>query len=100
MPQDSMAAEGRAHSEQNVSLSGRRTLHITGVEDIVSFDESAVVMKSTLGLLSVEGEALRILRLNTEGAGGEVIVEGRVNGLFYTDDAPAARGGFFRRRRE
>lgn len=96
--------EDSAGRGQNVTLIDRRLINITGVEDVVSFDENSVVMQTVMGLLTVDGEELHIIRLNTEsqenaaGEGG-VIIEGKIAGIFYVDDVQPGKGaGWFRRR--
>ena len=64
-------------------LLDRQTLHLNGVEEVVSFDEQSVVLKTLLGTLSVDGEQLHVRRLDTER--GEVSIEGRLCGMLYVD---------------
>jgi len=96
--------EDSAGRGQNVTLLDRRMINITGVEDVVSFDENSVVMQTVLGLLTVDGEELHIIRLNTEGkespsGEGGVMIEGKIAGVFYVDDALSGKGtGWFRRK--
>jgi len=42
-------------------------------------------MKTTLGTLSIDGNDLHILKLNLDG--GEIAVEGTINGLYYISEA-------------
>jgi sporulation protein YabP len=77
-------------SEESVSvgnhtlyLQNRESLHLNGVEEVVSFDDTSVVLKTVLGALSVDGEELRVKKLDTER--GEVTVEGRLCGMVYVD---------------
>ena len=77
-----------------LSLQDRRRLTVSGVEDVESFDESAVVLQTAGGLLILRGSALHIDKLSIEG--GELLVTGRIDSLVYEDTA-AGRGGFFSR---
>ncbi len=67
----------------NVRVDERRNAVITGVESVLAFDEASVLMQTNAGLLSVEGEELNVKKLDLEG--GEVILEGRINALYYPD---------------
>ncbi len=78
---------------QRIELTGRGALSVGGVEDVESFDEQTVVLKTMLGTLVVRGDGLHLKMLSLEG--GQVSVDGRVDSLVFEDDAPG--GGFFAR---
>ena len=73
------APENRAH---NITLSDRRQLSITGVEDVDCFNEQVVVLQTPLGTLTVTGAGLNMSKLNLED--GRVALEGDVDALEYT----------------
>ena len=83
--------EAAAH---HVILEGRERLSVSGVEDVESFDESAIVMNTCEGTLVVRGEGLHIGKLSLDG--GDLKVEGSVDSLTY-EDAGGERGGFLAR---
>ena len=62
-------------------LSERKKLTMTGALEVVSFEESFVVLKTALGTLTVLGENLQLKQLNPEG--GNVAVEGEISALQY-----------------
>ena len=64
-----------------LTLSERSHLTLTGVTDVVSFDDTAVVLKTTLGTLVVQGNQLQLKNLSPEG--GQVVVDGSVTSLVY-----------------
>ncbi len=64
-------------------------MELTGVEDVVSFDETGAVLRTTLGMLAVDGEELHVVKLDL--AGGNVQIEGKVNGLIYSDGGSAKK---------
>ena len=70
----------------NCILEDRRTLSVTGVNDVDSFDEQTIVAVTDLGELTIRGEKLHITRLSLEI--GELQVEGNIAALSYTDIAP------------
>ncbi len=70
-----------------LSLSQRKNLTMTGVTEVVSFDDSAVVLKTCMGLLTVHGQGLQLKNLSLEG--GQVAVDGTVAALVYEQDRPA-----------
>ncbi|MBE5806032.1 MAG: sporulation protein YabP [Clostridiales bacterium] len=68
---------------QNLILENREKLNITGVNDVLSFDDQIVILETQLGLLTVKGENLRINKLSIDNE--EVIIEGEINNLCYNE---------------
>ena len=64
-----------------LSLDQRKNLTMTGVTEVVSFDENTVVLKTGLGMLVVQGQQLQLKTLTLDG--GNVAVEGQINALTY-----------------
>lgn len=85
-----MAEEQLPHK---LSLNERRQLTMTGVTEVVSFEESAVVLQTSLGTLIVQGRELQLKTLSLEG--GQVAVDGTVSALVYEE--PRQGGGWKRR---
>ncbi len=50
-----------------LNLTQRKNLTMTGVTEVVSFDETAVVLKTGLGQLTVHGQGLQLKNLSLEG---------------------------------
>ena len=71
-----------------LSLKERRELTMTGVTEVVSFEEHAVVLRTALGTLIVQGRDLQLKTLSLEG--GQVAVEGSIAALIYEE--PRASG--------
>ncbi len=80
------AFEEKSTGAHKIDLDGRSRLSVTGVQDVESFDEQAVVLYTAQGTLVVRGSDLHLRLLSLEG--GQVSVEGRVDALTYEDDAP------------
>ena len=68
---------------QNLVLENREKLNVSGVLDVLSFDDQIVMVETELGLLTVKGENLRINKLSIDTS--EVIVEGDISYLAYSD---------------
>ena len=68
---------------QNLVLENRGKLSISGVLDVLSFDDLVVMVETELGLLTVKGENLRINKLSIDTS--EVIVEGDISYLAYSN---------------
>ncbi len=75
-------------------LEQRKSLSITGVTEVVSFDENLVHLNTQQGVLLIHGEGLSLKALTLQG--GQVAVEGLVKALQYEENK-ASGGGFLRR---
>lgn len=75
-----------------LTLNQREDLSLTGVSEVVSFDDTAVILKTHLGTLNVQGNNLVLKTLSVEG--GQVNVSGHICALVYEEPRPE---GFFRR---
>lgn len=75
-----------------LTLNERKNLTMTGVTEVISFDETAVVLQTSLGILTVQGTLLQLKTLSLDG--GQVAVDGNVTSLFYEEPR---QGGWKRR---
>ena len=78
---------------QNLILENRGKLSISGVLDVLSFDDQVVILETELGLLTVKGENIRINKLSIDTS--EVIVEGDISSLSYSDKENEKTKGSF-----
>lgn len=65
--------------------------NLTGVREVVSFDENQVVMDTDLGLLTLKGKDLHVSRLSVEK--GEVDVSGTVDSMAYSSNEAYRKAG-------
>ena len=68
---------------QNLILENREKLSISGVIDVLSFDDQVVIVETELGLLTVKGENIRVNKLSLDTS--EVVLEGTISYLAYSD---------------
>ena len=61
----------------------RGEITVSGVTEVLSFDDENVRLVTTCGILNLEGQGLRIHVLNT--GEGTVAVTGQLNGVLYED---------------
>ena len=64
-------------------LKGRKNLSVSGVKEVISFDESSVILNTVCGELEIEGDSLRVSALDT--ARGNVTVDGNISSVVYSD---------------
>lgn len=84
-------ADGKQTS--SAVLTGRSFLALTGIDEVVSFDDGMVSLDCCGTLLAVSGENLSIVKLSLEN--GEVSISGRIDAIVYTDEQP--KKGLFSR---
>ena len=76
---------------QNVILENREKLSISGVLDVLSFDDQIVILETELGLLTIKGDNLRINKLSLDTA--EVIIDGEVYNIGYSEKDTNQKSG-------
>lgn len=77
-----------------MTLENRKKLTVTGAEDVVSSNETQLVIRTSLGMLSITGKNLQIRKLNIDD--GSVAVDGdSIDMLKYTE--AAEKSGMLRR---
>lgn len=86
-------AENKIVLPHKLTLSERKKLTLTGATQIVSFDDTCVVLHTTLGTLRIHGQQLELKTLSEDS--GQVEVVGTVDALIYEEQRPA--GGFWHR---
>lgn len=76
-----------------LTLNERKNLTMSGVTEVVSFDDTAVVLHTALGTLEVQGQQLQLKTLSIDG--GQVAVDGHISALYYEE--PRQAGNFWGR---
>jgi len=72
-------------------IQNRSVGNISGIRDVVSFDENQVVLDTDMGLLTIKGKNLHVSRLTLEK--GEVDVEGTMDSLIYSSNESLRKSG-------
>lgn len=75
----------------NIILEDRKKFVLTGVKEVISFDDETVMLDTALGKLTIKGATLRII--NFEAMSGDLSGEGKIHAIIYT--APESSTGFF-----
>ena len=81
----------RAHS---IHVDNRMRISITGVMDVVNFNEQEVLLLTEAGPLNICGSNLHLSRLNLED--GQICVEGELVSIEYESEETEKRGLFGR----
>ena len=80
-------------SNQNIIIEDRKKLTLSGVKDVISFDDETLLLETVLGRLTVKGAGLHIVNFDT--ASGDLFAEGKIYAAVYTSDEK--NGWFFSR---
>ena len=75
---------------QNIVLENREKLSISGVLDVLSFDDQIIIVETELGLLTIKGEDLRINKLSIDTS--ETIVNGIIMQISYSENTVDKKG--------
>lgn len=65
----------------NLSLENRKRLVISGVIEVISFDEQKIDLTTNLGNLTIKGEELKMNKLDVQN--GDVIIVGSIASMVY-----------------
>ncbi|MBO4979649.1 MAG: sporulation protein YabP [Clostridia bacterium] len=85
----------RDKSVHEIRVTNRKQMTVDGVKDVIGFDETEVHLLTALGDMTIEGSDLRVKVLDVER--GVVSLEGRVDGIFYSDGASEEKRSFWSR---
>lgn len=86
---------GKQSKSHFIEMTERKTLRVSGVDDVISFDEGCIVLSTICGILSVDGSDLRIVSLDVDR--GNVDISGCINAMIYPESMKKS-GGLFRRK--
>lgn len=75
---------------QNILIEDRSRVTITGVEQVESFNDNSIVLKTVKGGMIIKGEGLNVGKLNLED--GNVKIDGIINGITYSDKDYSQKG--------
>ena len=67
-----------------VSITDRKSINITGVKKIESFDVEEFLLETTHGFVIIKGEELELIKFDTYQ--GNVSIKGKVNSFSYVDE--------------
>lgn len=65
-----------------LTLESRKKLLLNGVVEVISFNEKLIVLNTSLGVLTIKGENLKMTKLDVQS--GDVIIVGAINSLGYS----------------
>lgn len=66
----------------NITLENRNRLTLTGVEEVISFDDEKILLNTRLGSLTIKGSELKMNKLDVQN--GDVIIVGKIASMVYS----------------
>ncbi len=75
--------EKNVKTNHNLILENRKSLSISGITDVDSFDEKAICLYTQLGELTIQGKELHIDSMSVET--GDMTVTGDIWAIIYGD---------------
>ncbi|MCL2287064.1 MAG: sporulation protein YabP [Firmicutes bacterium] len=81
MPQLQPEERKRSPSRHSLQIDRRENVTVTGIIDVISFDEESVIGETEMGVIVIKGANLHVKRINLES--GELVVTGEIDGLNY-----------------
>ena len=82
--------EGKASfKNQNIFIEDRNKVTITGVEQVDSFNDNTIILRTVKGGMTIRGEGLNVGKLNLDN--GNININGIINGIIYNNKDSSQR---------
>lgn len=83
--------EEKMRVSHRLMIDNREKGVLTGILDVISFDESTIVLDTDMGLLTIKGKDLHVSRLTLEK--GEIDMEGHMDSFVYSSNESYRKSG-------
>lgn len=71
-----------ADKKGTLILEDRKKLSITGVNEVVSFNDEIIILNTNLGMLTIKGSGLKMNKLDVQN--GDIKITGSINSFVYS----------------
>ncbi|MFL0248006.1 sporulation protein YabP [Candidatus Clostridium stratigraminis] len=68
--------------KSNLILENRKRLSLTGIIEVISFNENVIMLNTCLGAMTIKGEGLKMNKLDVQN--GDVIIIGTIQSCMYS----------------
>ncbi len=75
----------QATINHTIQINERKSIVLTGIKKIDSFNEEEFIIESSMGYVLVKGNTLELLKLDTFQ--GTISIKGKINSLNYLEDS-------------
>lgn len=76
--------------KHSITMENREHISITGVNDVLSFDEESIVADTDMGIVMIKGMNLHVNKLNLED--GQLVIDGEMDSLEYSESNSFSKG--------
>lgn len=80
-------------TKQEIKVIDRGIIYLTGIDRIIKFDSEEFNMESVMGPITVKGEGLEVVKLDTHD--GVVSIKGKINSMVYENESKKDTESFF-----
>ena len=81
---------GEISKNQELHLENREALSLSGVLDILGFEDTNLLVRTELGDLNIDGNDLRVKELSLES--GRLLLQGKIDGIYYISSSEKKKG--------
>lgn len=81
--------------KSNLALENRKKIVLTGVVEVLSFDEEKILLNTCLGMLTVKGDGLKMNKLDVQN--GDVVIIGKISAMIYTGEVKKQKENIFKK---
>ena len=68
--------------KSNLTLDNRKRMVLSGVLDVVSFNEEQIILNTSLGRVNIKGGELKMNKLDVQN--GDIIITGHIDSFVYS----------------
>ena len=94
MEKEQKSLRAPTEKQHTLILENRKHAALTGISEVLAFDENQVMLLTDGGEIALTGEGLHVTKLMLEE--GQLTVDGKLDGIFYTQST--RRRVLFRRK--
>ena len=66
----------------NITIENWKKMTLTGVEEVISFDDEKILLNTKLGALTIKGQNLKMNKLDVQN--GDVMINGEIYYIVYS----------------
>lgn len=83
------------NNKSSINLENRKKLSLTGVIEVLSFDEEQISLNTNQGALNILGSNLRVNKLDVQN--GDVVIQGLIKSMSYCGKKPKKKLKIFKK---
>ncbi|MDR1664890.1 MAG: sporulation protein YabP [Clostridiales bacterium] len=90
MPPTAEEKKPKSAARHSLLIDRRQSVVVSGMLDVISFDEETVIGETEMGVIIIRGGNLHVNKINLDN--GELAVDGQITGINYEDNAGGGKG--------